>query len=64
MAEPVDVLEGRVLEAAEVPPWSFLSDGYGLAQTDDRRGHSVVVGVRSFWRADACRREMSSDAGV
>ena len=37
MAEPVDVLEGRVLEAAEVPPWSFLSDGYGLAQTDDRR---------------------------
>ena len=50
MAEPVDVLEGRVLEAAEVPPWSFLSDRYGLAQTDDRRGHSVVVGVRSFWR--------------
>ena len=50
MAEPVDVLEGRVLEAAEVPPWSFLSDGYGLAQTDDRRCHSVVVGVRSFWR--------------
>ena len=64
MAEPVDVLEGRVLEAVEVPPWSFLSDEFGVAQTDDRRGHSVVVGVMSFWRADACRRELSSDAGV
>ena len=29
----------------EGPPWSFLADEFGLAQSDDRFGEGVIVGI-------------------
>ena len=45
MVEPVDVLEGGVLDLVPVPPWSPLSDEFCLVEADDGFGEGVVVGV-------------------
>ena len=45
VVEPVHVLEGGVLDMVEVPPWSFVSDQFGLVQADHRLGQGIVVAV-------------------
>ena len=45
MVEPVDVLEGGVLDLVEVAPWSLRADEFGLVQADDRFGEGVIVGI-------------------
>ena len=39
------IFEGGVFEMVEVPPWSFLSDEFGLVQSDNGFGEGIVVGV-------------------
>ena len=43
MVEPVDVLEGGVLDVVEVLPRRPFVDEFCLVQTDDRLGEGVVV---------------------
>ena len=45
MVEPVHPLERRVFDRVEVPPWTAVTDGLGLEQTDDRLGQGVVIRV-------------------
>lgn len=45
VVEPVDILEGGVLDLVEVAPWSSGPDVFGLVQADDKLRQGVVVGV-------------------
>ena len=45
MVEPVDPLQGGVLEVVDAPPGAALADQFGLVQADDRLGQGVVVAV-------------------
>ena len=49
MVEPVDVLEGGVLDLVPVLPWSPLSDEFGLVEADDGLGEG------------RCRRESPTE---
>lgn len=56
MVDPVDPLEGGVLDLVDVPPGSAAPDDFGLVQPVDGFGESIVVCV-----ADAA--DGSIDAG-
>jgi hypothetical protein len=43
--EPVDPLQGGVLDLVDAPPGATPADQLGLVQADDRLGQRVVVGV-------------------
>ena len=47
MVEPVDPLEGGVLEVVEASPWPTVSDEFGLVEADDRLGERIVIAVSS-----------------
>ena len=53
MVEPVDVLEGGVLDLVEIPPWSLRSDEFGLVQADDRLCQSVDAAIVKYWSQGA-----------
>jgi hypothetical protein len=43
--EPVDPLQGGVLDLVDAPPGAAPADQLGLVQADDRLGQGVVVAV-------------------
>ena len=45
VVEPVDPLQGGVLEVVDAPPGAAPADQFGLGQADDRLGQRVVVAV-------------------
>ena len=45
MVEPVDPLQGGVLDLVDAPPGAAPVDQLGLVQPDDRLGQGVVVAV-------------------
>lgn len=45
LAEPIDPLEGRVLDAVEVLPGTLPADQLGLVEADDRLGQGALVGI-------------------
>jgi len=45
VVEPVNPLQGGVLEVVDAPPGAAAADQLGLVQADDRLGQRVVVGV-------------------
>jgi len=47
VVEPVHPLESCVFHVVEVVPGASLSDDFGLVETDDGFGESVVVGIPS-----------------
>ena len=50
VVEPVDVLQGGVLDVVEAPPGATVADQLGLVQAVERLGQGVVVAVAA--RAD------------
>ena len=45
VVEPVDPLQGGVLDLIQALPGAAPTDEFGLVQADDRLGQGVVVGV-------------------
>jgi hypothetical protein len=45
MVEPVDPLQGGVLDLVDALPWAARANQLGLVAADDRLGQRVVVGV-------------------
>ena len=45
MVEPVDPLQGGVLDLVQALPWPVPANQFGLVQADDRLGQGVVVAV-------------------
>ncbi len=58
MVEPVDPLQGGVLDVVEALPGAAAADQFGLVQADDRLGQGVVERV-----ADAADRRDRADLG-
>src|SRR5262249_44172549 len=57
VVEPIDPIEGGVLDIVELTPGTTVVNDLGLEQSDDRLGEGVVVRV-----ADAADRRL--DAGL
>ena len=45
MVEPVDPLQGGVLDLVQAPPGAAPADQLSLVQPNDRLGQGVVIGV-------------------
>ncbi len=52
VVEPIDPLQGCVLDGVNVPPGTTASDDFGLVQSVDRLGQGIVVRVTNT--ADRC----------
>jgi hypothetical protein len=49
VVEPVDPLEGRVLEVVEAAPGAAVADEFGLVEPDDRLRERVDAPIVKDW---------------